>query len=335
MAERSGGNPCIGTTSGGSRYTSSASLPRHSTNLDDFGPSIPAAFRQIVRGRPAEPAVSGEDWLARLPGQVAELAGAWGLVADGPVWHGVCAVVIPCHRDGQPVVLKVSWPHEEARLEHLALQAWGGDGAVRLLAADPPRWAMLLEPLVHDRNLDSTGLLEACETIGGLMRRLDRSATPQFTRLSDEIERWIPLCRNGSPLVPRRLTEQAAATLGDLRDGCDGRLIHQDLHFQNVLAAEREPWLAIDPKPLSGEWAFAVAPVLWNRWDEAAAATNLRTHLRLRVGLVCDAAGLDEDRAMAWSFVRLVTNAIWEAQEPQPGQAELSQWIAAAKAMTA
>lgn len=304
------------------------------TDLAHFAPAIPATFGEIVRGRRAEASVSGDDWLAHLPALIAELAAEWELVADGPVWHGVCALVIPCHRGEEPVVLKVTWPHEEARLEHLALQAWGGHGAVRLLAADPARWAMLLEPLVHDRNLDERGLLEACEIIGGLMRRLDRSATPQFTRLSAEIERWIPLCRNGSPLVPRRLTEQAASLMTDLQDDCDGRLIHQDLHFQNVLAADREPWLAIDPKPLSGEWAFAVAPVLWNRWDEATAAYNLRSHLRLRLGLVCDAAGLDEERAMAWSFVRLVTNAIWEAEDPQPGQAELSRWIAAAKTMT-
>jgi Streptomycin 6-kinase len=302
--------------------------------LHDFGPSIPAAFRELVQGRPAEPAISGDDWLAHLPAQVAELADEWDLVADGRVWHGVCAVVIPCHRGNEPVVLKVSWPHEEARLEHLALQAWAGQGAVRLIAADPARWAMLLEPLMHDRNLDAPELLEACEVIGGLMRRLDRPATPQFTRLSHELDRWIPLCQNGSPLVPRRLTEQAASLLADLGDGCDGRLIHQDLHFQNVLAAEREPWLAIDPKPLSGEWAFAVAPVLWNRWDEASAAYNVRTHLRLRLGVVSEAAGIDEDRALAWSFVRMVTNAIWETQERAPDKDALSRWITIAKAMT-
>lgn len=304
------------------------------TDLHDFAPSVPAEFREMVQGRPAEPDVGGDAWLEHLPRKVAELADQWNLVADGPVWHGVCAVVIPCHRDGEPVVLKVSWPHEEARLEHLALQSWAGRGAVRLLAADPARWAMLLEPLAHDRNLDALGLLEACEVIGGLMTGLDRPAPPRFTRLSDETDRWIPLCRSGSPHVPRRLTEQATALLADLRKDCDGRLIHQDLHFQNVLAADREPWLAIDPKPLSGEWAFAVAPVLWNRWDEATSATGLRTHLRLRLGLVSDAAGIDEDRALAWSFVRLVCNAIWEAEDPQPGGAELSRWIAAAKAMT-
>lgn len=288
----------------------------------------------MVQGRPGEPELDGDAWLTVLPHLVAECADRWNLSADGPVWHGVCAVVIPCHREGERVVLKLTWPHEEARLEHLALQSWAGSGAVRLLAADPSRWAMLLEPLQHDRNLGDIDLLEACEVIGGLMRRLDRPATPQFTRLSDEIERWIPLCHKGSPLVPRRLTDQATSTLASLRDGSDGRLIHQDLHFENVLAADREPWLAIDPKPLSGEWAFAVAPLLWNRWDEATRAHHIRTHLRLRLGVVAEAANVDENRALAWSFVRLVTNAIWEAQERTPDKDALSRWITAAKAMT-
>jgi streptomycin 6-kinase len=304
------------------------------TDLHHFAPSIPSDFRAMVQGRPPEPEFSGDRWLRELPRYVAQCADRWDLTADGPVWHGVCAAVIPCHQGADPVVLKVSWPHEEARLEHLALQAWAGNGAVRLLAADPAHLALLLEPLQHDRNLNDLDLLEACEIIGGLIRRLDRPAAPRFTRLSDEIERWIPLCRKGSPLVPRRLTEQATSTLEALADGCDGRLIHQDLHFENVLAAEREPWLAIDPKPLSGELAFSVAPILWNRWDEATAAYNLRTHLRLRLGVLAETAGIDENRALAWSFVRLVTNALWEAETPHPEQTDLSQWITIAKAMT-
>lgn len=303
------------------------------TDLRDFAPSIPNDFRELVQGRAPEP-MSGADWLRELPRYVAQCADNWDLVADGPVWHGVCAIVIPCHRGANPVVLKVSWPHEEARLEHLALQTWAGDGAVRLIAADPAHLAMLLEPLQHDRNLDDLELLEACETIGGLIRRLDRPAPPRFTRLSHEVERWVPLCRKGSPLVPRRLTEQATSTMEALADDCDGRLIHQDLHFQNVLGAHREPWLAIDPKPLSGEPAFAVAPVLWNRWHEATASYNLRTHLRLRLGIVAEAAGIDEDRALAWSFVRMVTNALWETEEPDFDPADVSRWITIAKAMT-
>ncbi|TWE12278.1 aminoglycoside phosphotransferase family protein [Rudaeicoccus suwonensis] len=298
------------------------------------GEAIPASFRELVEGRAADVGVSGDDWLASLPGIVDHCVRQWSLRLDGPVWHGQCALVLPCHRDGEPVVLKVSWPHEEARLEHLALQNWHGRGAVRLLAADPAHWAMLLESVAHDADLTDPPLLDAIEVIGGLFTRLDRPATPQFTRLSECAERWITLCRSGSRLVPRRLTDQAAGLLSELAPDCDGRLIHRDLHYENVLAAQREPWLAIDPKPLSGEWEFAVAPLLWNRWDHAAAAHNVRTHLRLRLGVVAEAAGLDESRALAWTFARMVLNAVWEAQEPIPDDEWISQCITIAKAMT-
>lgn len=39
-------------------------------------------------------------------------------------------------------------------------------------------------------------------------------------------------------------------------------LLHQDLHADNVLRAGREPWLVIDPKPLTGEREFGVAPIV-------------------------------------------------------------------------
>ena len=167
--------------------------------------------------------------------------------------------------------------------------------------------------------------------------RLPAPPCVPFTRLSDMVARWrgqLPGVAHGQGYS--RMMIDAALQLGAelTADAPAPRLLHGDLHPGNILAARREPWLAIDPKPLSGEWAFAVAPVLWNRWDEATRAHNLRAHLRLRLGLVCEAAGIDEDRAMAWSFVRLVTNALWEAAEPQPGRTELSRWIAAAKTMT-
>ena len=50
-----------------------------------------------------------------------------------------------------------------------------------------------------------------------------------------------------------------------------GTLIHGDLHYENVMAADREPWLAIDPKPMSGDPHYEIAPMLWNRFEELAA----------------------------------------------------------------
>lgn len=291
---------------------------------------VPAPFAERIAGRAPEPTVSGDDWLRRLPALAADVLDDWHLRVTGDPMYGECALVLPVTGPDGDAVLKLTWPHAEAATEHLALRAWDGIGAVRLLRADPRRWALLLERL-ENRDLTTVSVLEGCKVIGGLMARLDRAALPQLDRLSDLAPRWADLCRNGSPNVPRRFTEQAAALLGHLAgDDLDRSLVHQDLHFTNVLAADREPWLAIDPKALAGEWEFAVAPVLWNLPELTRAAHNPRTHLRLRLGLVCESAGLDEDRAAAWTFVRVVVNALWGADSPE----WVTRMVTVAKAMT-
>jgi streptomycin 6-kinase len=82
-----------------------------------------------------------------------------------------------------------------------------------------------------------------------------------------------------------------------------------------VLAADREPWLAIDPKPVSGDPHYEVAPLLWNRWDEVLGSGDVRTAVRRRFHTVVDTAGLDEDRARDWVVVREVHNAMWTIRD--------------------
>lgn len=291
---------------------------------------IPPQFARRLAGRTPEPTVSGDDWLRTLPRLAAQMLDRWQLRVTGEPMYGECALVLPVGSVDGDAVLKLTWPHDEAATEHLALRAWDGDGAVRLLRADPRNWALLLERL-HTVDLTSVPVLDGCEVIGGLMRRLDRPALPAPARLSDLAADWLQLCRAGSPAVPRRFTEQAASLLAALpHDAVDGRLVHQDLHFANVLAAERQPWLAIDPKALAAEWEFAVAPVIWNRPELIAAAHSARAHLRTRLGIVCESAGLDEERAAAWTFVRVVVNALWGADSPE----WVTRMITIAKAMT-
>ena len=107
-------------------------------------------------------------------------------------------------------------------------------------------------------------------------------------------------------------------------DGTDGRLVHTDLHYQNVLAGDREPWLVIDPKPLSGDPNYEIAPMLWNRWEELLAG-GVRDGVRLRFLTLVDAAGLDEDRARDWVVFRMVVNAM--------GGMDATECVAIAKAV--
>jgi len=278
-------------------------------------------------------------WLDRLPRLVGDLLGEWDLTADGAAVHGECALVVPVRTaDGVPAVLKVSWPHWEAEYEHLALRDWDGAGSVRLLRADPHQFALLLER-VHPRDLTTVEEIEATELVAATYRRLHVPAGPQYRRLSVEVTRWadgLAALPSGAP-VPRRYVEQAVSLARDLAadPDCDGRLIHTDLHYFNVLAADREPWLVIDPKPLSGDPHYEVAPLLWNRWDAITATGDVRAAVRRRFHAAVDAAGLDEDRARDWVVVRELCNIGW-AIEDLGGRLvdpETQDWITTALAI--
>ncbi len=277
-------------------------------------------------------------WRSQLPKLIDSLLADWSLSVTGPVLTGSNAVVLLVADDaGAPAALKVGWPHAEAEQEHLALRIWNGQGAVRLLRAAPSRFALLLERADHRRDLNSRPVREACEITAHLYRQLHRPATGQFVRLSSLAADWARRLRliRDHPLVPRRLADRAASLAGTFASDpqTDGVLLHTDLHFDNVLAADRLPWLAIDPKPVSGDPCFEVAPLLWNRWSEIAAADKIRAAILDRLYTVADAAELGEDRVRDWVLVRQMVNVMWELESaPVPDQDWLTKSIVVAKA---
>jgi streptomycin 6-kinase len=273
-------------------------------------------------------------WVERLPGRLDGLLEEWGLTRDGWSMHGYCSIVVPVRTsDGETAVLKVAFDvDEESRHEHLALQHWGGRGAVRLLRADPHRRAMLLERLHHD-DLTTVPDLEACEVVAALYPRLHLPALPQLRAVTSYVEQWtaaLATMPRNAP-IPRRMVEQALSLAEDFvaDPSSTGVIVHGDLHYLNVLAADREPWLVIDPKPMSGDPHFELAPMLWNRMEELGDA--VRAGVRRRFHTLVDAAGLDEARARDWVIVRMVLNAHWAVEDAQRGDRDLSaeerDWI--------
>jgi streptomycin 6-kinase len=280
-------------------------------------------------------------WLDRLPRLADGVVQEWGLVLDGQPMHGYCSLVLPVvSAEGQPAALKIAFPDEESEHEALALQAWQGRGAVRLLRADPRRRAMLLERL-EPRDLTGLWDVEACEVVAGLYRRLHVPAPPQLRPLTAYVDRWtreLASLPRSAPL-PRRLVEQAVSLGRDLVDDATstGTLVHTDLHYENVLAGDRESWLAIDPKPVSGDPHYEPAPMLWNRWDElagAGAVGSVREGVRRRFHTLVDVAGLDEDRARDWVVVRMLHNALWSLQDETASSDDyLTMCVTVAKAV--
>ncbi|WP_370249561.1 aminoglycoside phosphotransferase family protein [Nocardioides sp.] len=289
--------------------------------------ALPEAFAAFAR--------RGEAWarfVAGTPRLVRDLLGEWELRPDGPATHGRCALVVPVRTAADAAAtLKVGFVEEESEHEALALQHWHGRGAVTLLRADPRRGALLLERLT-DRDLDQEWDVAACEAVGELCRDLHRPAPPPLRRLSAHAGRWAAelagLPRNAS--LPRRLVEQAAhLAAGFASDpGTDGRLVHTDLHYENVLADHDGRWRAIDPKPLSGDPCFEPAPLRWNRFDELAG--DVRDGVRRRFHAVIDAAGMPEERARDWVIVRMMVNARWALAEVEAGRTpdgSLRTWL--------
>jgi streptomycin 6-kinase len=194
-------------------------------------------------------------------------------------------------------VLKLFWPHREAEQEADALERWDGDGAVRLLARDDERHALLLE-----RCEPGCFLSSAADPIGvfvELLPRLWRSGEG-FRPLAEEAAWWAE--HELADVHDRRLRDAALHYLRELAPSQgDPVLLHQDLHGENVLAAEREPWLVIDPKPLSGEREFSVAPIV----RSFELGHTKRDALR-RLDRLCSELALDRDRALGWTVAQTV-----------------------------
>ena len=93
-----------------------------------------------------------------------------------------------------------------------------------------------------------------------LLPRLWRSGDG-FRPLAEEAEFWIE--HELQDVADERLRDAALDYLAELAPTQGEQvLLHQDLHGENVLSAQREPWLVIDPKPLAGEREFSVAPIV-------------------------------------------------------------------------
>lgn len=303
-------------------------------NADDrHGPLVPPAFASRVA---TQEGPAGAAWIARLPGLVAGACDRWQLQLDGPSTHGHVALVIPVRTpDLAAAMLKVSWPHPEAASEAAALRHWAGHGAVRLLAEDAAGWVMLLERLHGDRTLTSVPDADvAVTTAAGLLGRLHVDPPPGVPTVAALAARWIDELgtdwhRLGRP-VDRKLLVAAIDTCRTLGGEPPLRLLHGDFHYDNVLAADRDPWLAIDPKPLIGDPAFEVVPLLRNRWADLEATGDIETAVRHRFDAVVDTAALDRDRARAWAITRAVDDTLWATERSQPTFARIAITIATA-----
>lgn len=208
----------------------------------------------------------GRRWLDGLPRLVEEIAAEWDLVVDEPhamTFHWVASVK-------PAAVLKLGVPDGHLGAEAEALRIFDGDGAVRLLAEDQSRGALLIERAfpgtpVAQLDDDAAGTAVLADAFARLHRVPPEKCTlPHLRTLRGGFGRYLRRYPGDGP-IPRRMVERAAELFDDLcADAPRETVLHGDLHHGNVLRAEREPWLAIDPSPLVGDPGYDCGAMLYN-----------------------------------------------------------------------
>lgn len=261
-------------------------------------------------------------WIAELPRLGGEFLDRWGLRPDGPPAYGMASLVLPVlQSDGTPAVLKLQQLREEIVGAATGLRAWNGNGIVRLLDHDENSATQLLERLDAARALSSIADdTTAIQILADLMARLTSVPAPTgLRRLSDiaaamldQVPRAVPALRDPAE---QRLVCTCASAVAELMSEPGDRLLHWDLHYDNVLAGEREPWLAIDPEPLAGDPGFELLPALDNRWDEVEATGDVARAVLRRFDLLTEVLGLDRHRATGWTLGRVLQNALWDIED--------------------
>jgi len=264
---------------------------------------------RLVRGR----------WMAALPLIVDELARRWTLDLGRPFQPGGSASWVAPVRNaaGERLVLKVGLPHYEALHEADGLRAWDGDGAVGLHDA-----------LVIDET--SALLVEACEpgtplselaaapeqdaVIADLLRRLwiEPPSGHRFRALQSMCDAWADAFEEKHATVLARglRLDPGLARAGiELLRGLPATsqrsvLLCTDLHPENVLAARREPWLMIDPKPYVGDPTYDPVQHMLN--FPARLSADASGFVQRMAGLL----DLNANRLRQWLFAHCVQESI-------------------------
>lgn len=246
-----------------------------------------------------------------------------------PYTGGSASYVVPARTsDGDDAVLKLSWPHREARGEATALRWWDGHCAVRLHAHEPADYALLIErcdpgtPLIDVELPPDTQLVIAAELLAEVWRSgLPTSPDVDLELLVDVAAEWADQVeermRRLAPPYNESLAAQGVDLLRSLPVSATRQvMVHGDFNPGNLLSSSRQPWLIIDPKPMIGDPGYDLPPLLLQVDDPFTHADPTRVLLD-RVDLVADRIDVSPDRLLAWCLARMVEGALWYADRAQ------------------
>jgi streptomycin 6-kinase len=280
----------------------------------------------------------GAAWLVELPSLLAKYAREWELESLPPFAGLSFNYVAPVVRaDGSLAVLKVGVPEEEARTGIAFLRLCNGDGAVCLLEADDEHCALLMEravpgiPLTRLEDDD-----EATGTAAEVMRVLWRPvpATHSFITVVRRLRAFARVREmqgGGAGPLPEGILSRAEALAVELLASAPyERVLHGDLHHDNIVAAQRAPWLAIDAKGLVGDPGFETGALMNNPYGRMESWPAPARHFARRADILAERLGYPRERILAWSYTQAVLSATWEVIA---GTVRYRSWVARAEVL--
>ncbi len=282
--------------------------------------AVPGGFARTIVELYGE---TGVEWLKRLPSLIADCAQRWSLRVLPPFDPLSYNYVAPAVRiDGTDVVLKVGVPNPELLTEIEALRLFGGRGIVQLLDADPEQGILLLERLKPGTLLSSLTDDEQATSIAvQVMQQLWRPVPPEHPfptvgRWAAGLQRLRDRFDGGTGPFPAAWVERAERLFAELiKSMAEPVLLHGDLHHFNILAAERQPWLALDPKGVVGEPAYEVGALLRNPFPHILSVPQPGRVLARRVDQLAEELGFDRARLVGWGVAQAVLSAWWSFED--------------------
>lgn len=276
-----------------------------------------AQFMDTIHGQ------QGRKWLVRLPAILAECAKRWDLTLGPPFPNLTYHYVAPATRaDGTPVVIKACSPTGEYRVEAAALRLCDGHGMAHLLATDATDEVMLLERLLPGTTLlaivdDDAAMRGAARVMQALWRPVPTvHPFPTMWDWHAGFARLRARFAGSTGPLPEALVTQAEAIFAEFTATTpDLVVLHGDLHQDNILAAQRAPYLAIDPKGLIGEPAYETGALLRNWLPDLLLAPDPQGILARRIAVLSEELGCERERIRGWGMYEAVLSACWSLED--------------------
>ena len=267
----------------------------------------------------------GLAWIDQLPAILANCEQRWRLSFAPPFAYQSYAYhyISPAIRsDGIAVVVKIHAPTNEFTQEAEALRLFDGHGMVRLLDYDINDKALLLERLTPGTPLSEVEHDDlATSHAASVLQQLWRPAPSghPFPSVIDWERGFLRLRQHydgGNGPFPAALLEEAESLFAELSASMTEHvLLHGDLHHENILAAERAPWLAIDPKGVIGEPAYETGALLRNRLPNLLDAPQALRVLTRRIDQLSEELNLERSRVRDWAMAQAVLSMCWTIED--------------------